>query len=234
MQSKSLGSRTGSIVTRFPSTFDSAIPTDRQHRTGIFCPPTPTPVTNDIMAVMPTRRPGDGRYSMIEREQRWVLRAVPIGLVDPIEISDRYIRNTDLRLRRMKSADEVIWKLGQKIRVRAESPEIVKITNIYLLEHEYEILGQLQAATLVKTRRHWRGADRVLSVDEFHGRLTGLVLAEIELEADDSLLGLPEGAIAEVTHDDRFSGGSLASLSETGATQLLAEAANHWTIINSE
>ena len=186
------------------------------------------------MAVMPTRRPGDGRYSTIEREQRWVLSAVPIGLVDPIEISDRYIRDTDLRLRRMKSADEVIWKLGQKIRVRAESPEIVNMTNIYLREHEYEILEQLQAAALVKTRRHWRRADRVLSVDEFHGPLAGLVLAEIELEADDSLLGLPEGAIADVTHDDRFSGGSLASLNKRRATQLLAEAANHWTVINSE
>lgn len=60
----------------------------------------------------------------------------------------------------------------------------------------------------------------MLSVDEFHGRLTGLVLAEIELEADDSLLGLPEGAIADVTHDDRFSGGSLTSLDERGAEQL--------------
>jgi CYTH domain-containing protein len=184
----------------------------------------PTPVTNDIMAVMPTRRPGDGRYSLIEREQRWVLRAVPTGLLDPIEINDRYIRDTDLRLRRMKSADEVIWKLGQKTRVRAESPGVVNLTNIYLREHEYQVLEQLQAATLVKTRRHWRRADRVLSVDEFHGRLTGLVLAEIELEADDGFLGLPEGAIADVTHDDRFSGGSLASLDERGAVQLLAEA----------
>ena len=108
------------------------------------------------------------------------------------------------------------------------------MTNIYLREHEYEILGQLQAATLLKTRPHWRRADRVLSVDEFHGPLAGLVLAEIELEADDSLLGLPEGAIADVTHDDRFSGGSLASLNERGATQLLTEAANHWTVSNSE
>jgi CYTH domain-containing protein len=171
---------------------------------------------------------------MIEREQRWVLRAVPIGLVDPIEITDRYIRDTDLRLRRMKSADEVIWKLGQKIRIRAESPEMVNTTNIYLREHEFQILGQLQAATLVKTRRHWRRADRVLTVDEFHGRLTGLVLAEIELDADDSLLGLPEGAIADVTHDDRFSGGSLASLDERGAKQLLAEAGNHLTVLNVE
>jgi len=171
---------------------------------------------------------------MIEREQRWVLRAVPTGLVDPIEISDRYIRDTELRLRRMKSTDEVIWKLGQKTRVRPESPEIVNITNIYLREHEYQILGQLQAATLAKTRRHWRRADRVLSVDEFHGRLTGLILAEIELEADDDLLGLPEGAIADVTHDDRFSGGSLASLDERCAEQLLAEVADQSTVINAE
>ena len=102
------------------------------------------------------------------------------------------------------------------------------MTNIYLREHEYELLGGLEVATLNKTRWHWRWADRVLSVDEFHGRLTGLVLAEIELGADDDLLKPPEGAVADVTHDDRFSGGSLAWLDERGVKQLLAEAAERW------
>lgn len=165
---------------------------------------------------------------MVEREQRWVLSAVPSSLGDPTEISDHYLRDTNLRLRRMESAEGVIWKLGQKIRVRSESPEIVNMTNIYLREHEYELLGGLEAATLNKTRWHWRWADRVLSVDEFHGRLTGLVLAEIELGADDDLLKPPEGAVADVTHDDRFSGGSLAWLDERGVKQLLAEAAERW------
>ena len=61
---------------------------------------------------------------MVEREQRWVLSAVPSGLGDPTEISDHYLRDTNLRLRRMESAEGVIWKLGQKIRVRAESPRL--------------------------------------------------------------------------------------------------------------
>jgi hypothetical protein len=32
---------------------------------------------------------------------------------------------------------EVIWKLGQKVRVQTDSPEVVKLTNIYVSEREY-------------------------------------------------------------------------------------------------
>jgi hypothetical protein len=53
-----------------------------------------------------------GRYSKVEREQRWVLRAIPAGIIDPVEISDLYLRGTELRLRRMESSRELIWKLG--------------------------------------------------------------------------------------------------------------------------
>ena len=155
-------------------------------------------------------------------EQRWVLSTTPTGLADPVEISDRYLRDTDLRLRRMESAEGVVWKLGQKVRVRAESPEVVKMTNIYLRKREYEFLGGLEGAMLTKTRWPWRQANGVFSVDVFHGHLAGLVLAEIELAVDDDPLDPPEGAVADVSVSDRFTGGSLAWLDDEGVRQLLA------------
>ena len=68
------------------------------------------------MKTMPSRTPGSGRYSESEREQRWLLNGLPTGLVDPTEIRDLYVRDTQLRLRRMESPQEVVWKLGQKYR----------------------------------------------------------------------------------------------------------------------
>ena len=65
------------------------------------------------------------------------------GLVDPVQIHDIYLRDTNLRLRRMESPQGVIWKLGQKVRERPESPEIVRLTNIYLAEREYNVLTTL-------------------------------------------------------------------------------------------
>ena len=54
-----------------------------------------------------------------------------------------------------------------------------------------------------------------VAVDELHDRCRGLVLAETELAADEHLLDIIEVVgvplVRDVTHDDRFSGGALAT-----------------------
>jgi CYTH domain-containing protein len=165
--------------------------------------------------------PGEGHYSRSEREQRWLMEALPPHRHSPVEILDRYVTDTRLRLRRMKSDNGVVWKLGQKVRERSERPELVKLTNIYLSEQEYLALLSLDARLLDKTRWHWDFSGRSMAADDFHGPLAGLLLAEVELGLDDGRLALPPGAIADVTDDDRFSGGALASLSEQGAVEFL-------------
>jgi CYTH domain-containing protein len=47
------------------------------------------------------------------------------------------------------------------------------------------------------------------------------VLTEVELGLEEERIGTPRTAIAEVTDDDRFSGGGLAALSVEGAETLL-------------
>jgi CYTH domain-containing protein len=168
-----------------------------------------------------SRAPGEGRYSRSEREQRWLLDALPRHRHDPVEILDHYLTDTRLRLRRMQSDNEVLWKLGQKVRERSGSPELVKLTNTYLSEQEYLTLINLDARMLSKTRWHWEFSGRSMAADDFHGPLGGLVLAEVELGPDDERLGMPPGAFADVTDDDRFSGGALASLGEQGAADLM-------------
>lgn len=138
-----------------------------------------------------------------------------------MEILDHYLTDTRLRLRRMQSDEEVLWKLGQKVREPDELPGLVKLTNIYLSEQEYLALIDLDARSLRKTRWHWDFSGRSMAADDFHGPLSGLVLAEVELSLDDERLPMPPGGIADVTDDDRFSGGTLAALGRHGAEDLM-------------
>jgi CYTH domain-containing protein len=135
---------------------------------------------------------------------------------------DLYIPGTRLRLRRMESDAEVIYKLGQKVRPRRDTPEVVKLTNIYLSADEYHALAQLGGAEVRKTRWHGVFAGRPMAVDQFVGSLSGLCLAEVELSPNEPRLLLPPFAVADVTDDDRFSGGNLARANAENVQRLLA------------
>jgi len=126
------------------------------------------------------REPGKGSYARPERERRFLLRALPDGSVDPVDIEDRYIVGTRLRLRRMSDGTGApTYKLAQKVPDRAD-PSLVMITNTYLSEAEYDtLLAALPALTVLKTRYRLPGPV-ALSVDDFRGPLAGLVLAELE------------------------------------------------------
>jgi CYTH domain-containing protein len=112
----------------------------------------------------------------------------------------------------MHFGDQVVWKLGQKVREEDTSPEMVNLMNIYLGEHEYAVFAGLNASTLSKTRWRWDCSSRTIAVDAFRGVLAGLILAEVELRVGDERLGAPPSALADVTDDDRYPGGALAAL----------------------
>lgn len=167
------------------------------------------------------RTPGIGEYAQPERERRFLVRYQP----DPAQagrlIEDSYILGTTLRLRRVTVGTETTLKLTQKVRVHPDSPAEVALTNMYLTEPEYGLLAQLPARQVHKTRRACVAEGTRFAVDEFHGPLTGLVMAEVEVGSLDAALPRPDWLGAEVTHDDRFSGGSLAALNGPEAIALL-------------
>ncbi len=156
------------------------------------------------------RHPGEGRYAHLEREQRWVLTSVPPRVNRFAAISDRYLIDTQLRLRKVQNDVGTVYKFTQKIRVDPADPVSVKITNIYVSEAEYLILSAIPAAEVRKTRWTIEVSGHDVAVDEFHGRHGGLVLAEVELEPNEEFLPMPPFAVREVTHDNRYSGGYLA------------------------
>lgn len=173
---------------------------------------------------MAQRQPGTGRYAHPECERRWLLDGPPPGLVAPRDIVDRYLDGTRLRLRRVGgTGDEPsLYKLGQKVRADLDDPSAVMLTNIYLDEDEYDRLLVLPAAELHKTRHELERDDDRFAVDVFGGELDGLVLAEIELDPDTPPTLPPPRAVADVTTDDRFSGGRLARTTAADLNDLLA------------
>jgi CYTH domain-containing protein len=168
------------------------------------------------------RRPGEGRYARLEREQRWQLATVPAGAAGLARIRDRYLEGTRLRLRHIESEHGEVFKLGQKIRVDESDPERVNITSLYLDAAEFARLAALPGADLTKCRRWLLLDGHRVAVDEFEGRHQGLVLAEVELGNEDAPLALPNFASRDVTRDDRYSGGALAWASDEAIVKLLA------------
>jgi CYTH domain-containing protein len=149
------------------------------------------------------------KYARPELERRFLLAAVPDGLVPKAHLEDRYLLGTRLRLRVVTEPDgTVVRKLGQKVRMDPDVPSEVWLTTIYLDEAEHELLADLPGTVLVKDRFDWPGTG--CSVDVF---ADGLVLAEAERTDPDELAAIrpPPGTVVEVTHDDRYSGGRLAA-----------------------
>jgi CYTH domain-containing protein len=162
----------------------------------------------------------DGKYARVERERRFLLVARPAGpwpVLPPGEaarrITDRYWAGTRMRLRRVDYQDGRVseFKLTQKVPAQQSGHVRGLITNTYLSEAEYQFFAGLPADVIVKTRLS--GAE-MLAVDVFEGELTGLLIAEAEFssDAEASAFVVPAGVpvAAEITDDNRFTGGRLA------------------------
>ena len=153
----------------------------------------------------------DGKYARVERERRFLLAGPPseLAVTASRRITDRYLPGTRLRLRRVECLDggACEFKLTQK--VPAGRPGYVQglITNTYLSAAEYDLLALIPGEVLSKTRL----SVPPLGIDVFDPPLHGLVLAEAEFTTDEAAQSFlpPQGAIAEVTDDARFTGGSL-------------------------
>ena len=172
----------------------------------------------------PSAPPGKAtKYARFEYERRFLLAEQPAATrTQIVDILDRYIVGTRLRLRRVQpvppAGQPPTFKLTQKVPADDGGPGL--ITNTYLSASEYDLLATLPAAVLAK-RRH---SIPPLGVDVFGGPLTGLVLAEAEFDTDGECRTFepPHFVIAEVTIDPRFTGGRLAVTSTEELGELLA------------
>ncbi|MEO6214851.1 MAG: hypothetical protein ABIO86_02375 [Sphingomonas sp.] len=174
-----------------------------------------------------TRSP---KYAHIERERRFLVdraRRPDLAGLAWVEIDDRYITGTRLRLRRM--TDGATGQVGLKLtkKYEADDPRARPIVTAYLDEAEYALFASLPAHRLVKRRYEVETPGGMFGIDIFEGNLAGLELAEIECPDDATLnaLVVPNWAMADVSDDIRFQGGRLSLCWPAGVAALLAEMA---------
>jgi CYTH domain-containing protein len=161
----------------------------------------------------------ESKYARVERERRYLLRDLPEGLTraDPhLQITDNYITGTRLRVRKVRDPRTNKWtvKFTQKFAPNPEDLSRTIITNTYLNALEAEVLSVFDTNEIRKNRYYFDFVGHRFSVDMFLGDLFGLVLAEVGFETDDELDSFPKPpfALADVTNDPLFTGGSLCEL----------------------
>src|SRR5919199_2356613 len=159
------------------------------------------------------------KYERVERERRYLLRALPPGLKsgDPhAQITDNYITGTRLRLRKSRWPATNEWTLKLTQKHAPAPPDFTRtlITSIYLNEYEYEVLSVFEGNELRKNRYPYEHGGRRYSVDVFLGHLRGLVLAETDFETDEEMetFAPPAFAFLEVTREEMFTGARLVEL----------------------
>lgn len=161
----------------------------------------------------------ESKYARLERERRYLLQDLPEGIsrADPhVQITDNYITGTRLRIRKVRDPKTNQWtvKFTQKFAPIPTDFSRTLITNIYLNALEAETLSVFEANEIRKNRYPFQWEGRPFSIDMFLGDLFGLVLAEVSFETDDELDSFPKPpfAIADVTNNEVFTGGSLCHL----------------------
>jgi CYTH domain-containing protein len=150
------------------------------------------------------------KYSLPEIERRWLIDADQLPELDALpssRITDKYLEGSRLRLRKVETGSDTIYKLCKKYEVPAGS--IQAITNIYLTAAEYELLNRLPGWERTKTRFHPTEGGAIDVYASSAGHLL-LFSAEFDSVEERNYYAPPEYAGAEVTDDEAYSGFALA------------------------
>jgi CYTH domain-containing protein len=157
---------------------------------------------------------------MIEIERRWLVDLARCPSLDEhagAKITDRYLRQSSLRLRQIEyPSGKISHKLCKKYeRIGTLAQPIV---NTYLSGDEFELLNQLPGRVVVKWRHHF-----VEGAVDIYGSGDG-VLALFEVEFKDlsaaAAYAPPEFVLEEVTDNPSCSGAGLATAAVTHGRNL--------------
>jgi CYTH domain-containing protein len=147
-----------------------------------------------------------------EIERKFLVRKLPDNLAShaPKEISQGYLVSMDdgLQVRLRKKGDKYWLTFKRGVGNVREEREV---------ELTAEQFGALWPATegkrLVKTRYEIPLGERVVEIDVYHGKHEGLVVAEVEFDAEEAAKDFqpPDWLGDDVTGDPRYSNQLLAS-----------------------
>ncbi len=125
-----------------------------------------------------------------------------------LQIFDRYIEGTRIRLRRIRDPYSNEWNRILQKRVTSAAGAEVKLSEVHLDESEFSILDRLAGPELRKNRYFYEFDLVGFSFDVFLGPLKGITLARAEFEALDKAndFSPPVFSVIEVTNEPFFSG----------------------------
>jgi CYTH domain-containing protein len=146
----------------------------------------------------------------VEIERKFIASPAVLALCrSGTQLVQGYLYTDDantIRIRRAGDRMVVTWKSPRRGACRDE----VELA-VAPLDGE-ELLARVPAGQrLEKTRYRVAHAGAVWDVDVFGGALSGLILAEIELEREDQPVALPPWIEREVTDDARYRNSRLAT-----------------------
>ena len=125
----------------------------------------------------------------------------------PVKIVQGYLcRDPERVVRVRQRGDEAFMT----IKGRASGISRTEIEFPISLTHARELFPLCLAPLIEKTRHIVNHAGHTWEVDEFHGENDGLIVAEIELDSEDTGFALPPWAGAEVSMDHRYANSSLS------------------------
>ncbi len=150
------------------------------------------------------------KYARLEIERRWIVIggiADLIASATVLDLEDRYISGTQLRLRAVSSADAPPrWKLCKKYPRRDGDP-FEFITNVYLTEAEFRLLSALPG--VVARKRRYRLAVGSLDVYSFP-QTSAVFEVEFDTVAQAASFVPPSFVGQEITGRASSSGAALA------------------------
>lgn len=157
------------------------------------------------------------KYAKGEFERRFLIKKRP-AFLDTLpykEITDKYLENTKLRLRKVLNGALTKYKLTKKLPTRADGLNIQWVSTIYLSLAEYETFLNLPGKTIKKRRYYYQPeVGEIIGIDEI---LLGkdqktIWIAEVEFkEMLEPTYSLPIVYDKEITNDKDYLGSVLAN-----------------------
>ena len=156
------------------------------------------------------------KYAKREYERRFLIKNRPTFL-DTLpykEITDKYLDQTHLRLRKVVSEALTQYKLTKKLPIHSNGLSMQWVSTIYLSQGEYDIFLQL-AGKRIKKRRYYYQAEggEMIGIDEIQlgADQKTIWIAEVEFEEiQPSTYTLPLAYDKEITNDQDYIGSILA------------------------
>lgn len=123
-------------------------------------------------------------------------------IISSIEIKQGYISDVPERTVRIRITQNKAWLTikGKTEGIKREEFEF----EIDKTDAEKMLVVFCDNNKIIKTRHIVKYLNRTWEIDEFEGKLKGLIIAETELESENEVIELPEWLGKEVSYDSRY------------------------------